>query len=175
MTATPSFPSVPEPSRQVSPWWRAVAILLLLVLFIGTATGISLFEQFKTQLKHLQSQLVAQPHIQQLAVLLDDQQQPAMLITINSDANSLQIERLNDVQEGREQRLQLWALSTNQAPRSLGILERKIKTPQVPLPSGGLGNSTELAISVEGQDGAAEGRGPNQPWLFRGGLITKAL
>ena len=44
--------------RRVSAWWRALAILLALLLFIGGATGLSLFEQFKTQIRHLQGQLV---------------------------------------------------------------------------------------------------------------------
>ena len=55
---------------------RALAILLALLLFVGGATGISLFEQFKTQVRHLQGQLVEQPQIRQLAVLLDEQQRP---------------------------------------------------------------------------------------------------
>lgn len=175
---TESFSSdltVPPTPRCVSSWWRFLAIFLLLLLFVGAATGVSMFEQFKAQLQHVQTELQQQPHIRQVAVLMDDNQKPAMLVTLVQPSNTLHIERLNDIQEGREQRLQLWALSTGQTPVALGILERKIKTPQLSLPSGGLGIATELAISVEGQDGAAKGRGPRQPWLFRGWLVAKAL
>ena len=61
--STPSSPAT-APDRRVSSWWRALAILLALLLFIGGATGISLFEQFKTQIRHLQDRLVEelQPH-----------------------------------------------------------------------------------------------------------------
>ena len=97
--------------RRVSAWWRALAILLALLLFIGGATGLSLFEQFKTQIRHLQGQLTEQPQIRQLAVLLDAEQQPAMLVSIDSVSQLIQLQRLNQVSEGREESLQLWALN----------------------------------------------------------------
>ena len=171
----PSDQAVPPPARRVSSWWRALAILLALLLFVGGATGISLFEQFKTQVRHLQGQLVEQPQIRQLAVLLDEQQQPAMLVTIVPRSRLILLQRLNEVREGREQGLQLWALDGDRAPRSLGVIERKLQTPQLALDPAALDGATELAISVEGKDGAPEGRGPNLPWLFRGHLVDKAI
>ena len=179
----PSDQAVPPPARRVSSWWRALAILLALLLFVGGATGISLFEQFKAQVRHLQGQLVEQmpyqlveqPQIRQLAVLLDEQQQPAMLVTIVPRSRLILLQRLNEVREGREQGLQLWALDGDRAPRSLGVIERKLQTPQLALDPAVLDGATELAISVEGKDGAPEGRGPNLPWLFRGHLVDKAI
>ncbi len=170
-----STSSSSAPDRRVNSWWRALAILLALLLFVGGATGISLFEQFKTQIKHLQGRLIEQPQLRQLAVLLDEQQHPALLVTIDSSARVLQLQRLNEVREGREQGLQLWALNGDKAPRSLGVIERRLQTPQLALDPAALVGATELAISVEGKDGAPEGRGPNLPWLFRGQLIDKAL
>ena len=80
----PSHPPLPSArDRRVSHWWRALAILLALLLFVGSATGLSLFEQFKTQVRHLQGELVKQPRIRQLAVLLDAQHQPAMLVSVD--------------------------------------------------------------------------------------------
>ena len=163
------------PARRVSSWWRALAILLALLLFVGSAAGLSLFEQFKTQIRHLQGQLVEQPQIRQLAVLLDEQQQPAMLVTIVPQSRLILLQRLNEVREGREQGLQLWALDGDRAPRSLGVIERKLQTPQLALDPAVLDGATELAISVEGKDGAPEGSGPNLPWLFRGHLVDKAI
>lgn len=164
--------------RRVSSWWRALAILLALLLFIGGATGLSLFEQFKTQVRHLQGQLVKQSQIRQLAVLLDVQQQPAMLVTVDPISKLIQLQRLNEVSEGREDGLQLWALNGDQAPLSLGLIARRQQTPQLQLDAAALAaldSATELAVSVEGKDGVPEGQGPSLPWLFRGHLVDKAL
>ncbi|MEO0002312.1 MAG: hypothetical protein RLZZ22_4 [Pseudomonadota bacterium] len=181
MTDHPSPPTAPAPSprdRRVSSWWRALALLLALLLFVGGATGLSLFEHFKTQVRHLQDQLAGKPQIHQVAVLLDDRQQPALLVTVDPVSLLIQLQRLNEVSEGREDGLQLWALNGDQAPLSLGLLGRRQQTPQLPLDAAALaalGNATELAISVEGKDGVPEGRGPSLPWLFRGHLVDKAL
>jgi anti-sigma-K factor RskA len=171
----------PAPSvrdRRVSSWWRALAILLALLLFIGGATGLSLFEQFKTQVRHLQGQLALQPQIRQLAVLLDAKQQPAMLVSVDPVSQLIQMQRLNEVREGQEDGLQLWALNGDQAPLSLGLIARRQQTPQLRLDAAAvaaLGSATELAVSVEGKDGVSEGQGPSLPWLFRGPLVDKAL
>ncbi len=173
--STPSAPANTTPARRVSSWWRALAILLALLLFVGGATGLSLFEQFKTQIRHLQGQLVEQPRIRQLAVLLDAQQLPAMLVSIDTQSRLIQLQRLNTVREGREEGLQLWALDGTQAPRSLGLVGRRLQTSQLALEPETLAGATELAVSVEGKDGAPETRGPSLPWLFRGHLVDKAL
>lgn len=174
----PNDPASTVRDRRVSSWWRALAILLALLLFVGSATGVSLFEQFKTQIRHLQGQLAGQSQIRQLAVLLDAEQQPAMLVSIDSVSQLIQLQRLNQVSEGREEALQLWALNGDQAPLSLGLVGRRLQTPQLPLDAAALaalGSATELAISVEGKDGVPEGQGPSLPWLFRGHLVDKAL
>ena len=176
--STPNAPASTVRDRRVSSWWRALAILLALLLFVGGATGVSLFEQFKVQIRHLQGQLAGQPQIRQLAVLLDSQQQPAMLVTTDPVSRLIQLQRLNQVSEGREESLQLWALNGDQAPLSLGLVGRRLQTPQLPLDAAAqaaLGSATELAISVEAKDGVSEGEGPSLPWLFRGPLVDKAL
>ena len=173
--STPSDQAASPSTRQVSSWWRALAILLALLLFVGGATGISLFEQFRTQIRHLQGRLVEQPQIRQLAVLLDTQQRPAMLVTIDIHSRVIQLQRLNDVREGREEGLQLWALDGELAPRSLGVIERRLQTPQLAFPPAALAGATELAVSVEGKDGTSDGHGPSLPWLFRGHLVDKAI
>lgn len=170
-----STPSSSAPDRRVSSWWRALALLFALLLFVGGATGISLFEQFKTQIKHLQGQLAEQPQLRQLAVLLDEQREPALLVTLDTSARLLQLQRLNEVREGREQGLQLWAIKGDQPVRALGMVGRRLQTSQLELDAAALTGVTELAVSVEGKDGAPEGRGPNLPWLFRGHLVDKAL
>lgn len=173
-TSTAPTASPSSPSRRVSSWWRALAIALLLVLLVIGASGVSMFEQFKAQVRHLQDQVSAQPQIRQIAVLLDEQQKPALLVTVDPNSGVLQLERLNEVREGPDQSLELWALDGERTPRSLGVIASKVQTPQLPLDPTALAGATALAVSVENK-GGAEGRRPNPPWLFRGWLVQKAI
>jgi len=98
-----------------------------------------------------------------------------MLVTLNAGAESLQLQRLNAVAEGREDTMQLWALPAQGSPRSLGIIQNGIKTPQVKAGKQALTGAERLAISVEAKGGVAEGRGPSLPYLFTGAWVRKAL
>ncbi|MDO9290446.1 MAG: anti-sigma factor, partial [Hydrogenophaga sp.] len=108
--------------RRVSPWWRALAIFLLLVLLIGWAAHSSLMTQLQAQIQHAQARLVEVPQIRQVALLQDNQQKPAMLATYNPKDGALLLQRLNDVKEGREDSMQVWAIAGDAAPRSLGVI-----------------------------------------------------
>jgi len=79
------------------------------------------------------------------------------------------------VKEGREDTMQLWAVTPGQAPRSLGVLAASGKTHQVPVTETALAPASQLAISVEDKGGVPEGRGPRLPYLFTGALVQKAL
>lgn len=185
MNATPTPPpphtddaaSLPAgaASRRVSPWWRALAIFLSLALLLGWAASASMVEQLKAQIGHLQTRLAAVPQIRDVSVLLDANQQPALLVTFDPRSPHLQVQRLNDVKEGREDALQLWALTPGQAPRSLGVIESKFKTLQLPAQAHALDGASTLAISVENKGGAAAGQGPLLPYLFQGALVQKAM
>lgn len=159
----------------VSAWWRAATIGSLLALALGTATGMSMFEQFKAQIKHLQTQLQATSQIKYIAVLTDSKQAPAMLVTLDPQEGALQIQRLNAVSEGREDSMQLWALPASGQPRSLGVLESKAKTLRLNANDATLANISQLAISVEDKGGVAESQGPRLPYLFKGSVVQKAL
>ncbi|MFM6985146.1 MAG: anti-sigma factor domain-containing protein [Hydrogenophaga sp.] len=165
----------PDRDRRVSPWWRALAILLLLVLLLGWAASASMFEQFKAQLRHQQGQLSGQAQITQVAVLVDAQGRPAMLATFTERTGRLQLQRLNDVKEGREDSLQVWALDASGRARSLGIIESRHKTLQMPVLPGDLPSAVELGISAENKGGVPDGASPSLPWLFRGWLVHKAI
>jgi anti-sigma-K factor RskA len=171
---TPTDPTVP-PSRRVSAWWRALAYFLGLALLIGGAATWSMFEQFKAQVQHLQTKLQDLPQLRYLAVLVDGQQQPAMLASLDAKAGALQLQRLNAVREGREDSMQLWALAPGAAPRSLGLLESKQATLRVMAQEKDLVGVTELAISAENKGGADPARGPALPYLFKGTWIQKAI
>ena len=159
----------------VSGWWRAAAILCLVLLAVALATGMSMMEQFKAQIQHVQGQLKETAQIKYIAVLNDDKQAPAMLVTMALQDNVLQIQRLNAVSEGREDTMQLWAMSDGDPVRSLGILETKGKTLRLPATERDLASATTLAISVEDKGGAQPGNGPRLPYLFKGSVIQKAL
>lgn len=162
------------PASRVSPWWRVVAVVLLLVLLLGWAASASMVEQLKAQIIHLQGKVALLPQVKHVAVLLDAKQQPALLVTFDPGANMLQLQRLNAVMEGREESLQLWALAADKAPRSLGLLTSKYKTLQIPAKAADVAGANELAVSVENKGGAADTQGPEQPFLFRGWWVQKA-
>ena len=163
------------PDRRVSPWWRALAIALLLVLLLAWAAAQSLYVQLTAQITHLQQRLGQQAALRHVAVLLDAQQAPAMLVTAQQGAAVLQLQRLNAVREGREDSMQLWAIVPNQPPRSLGVIESKYATLEMPLDAERLQGATALAISAENKGGVAEAQGPSLPWLFQGALVQKSL
>jgi anti-sigma-K factor RskA len=152
-----------------------LAIFLLLAILLGWAAATSLFEQSKAQITHLQTKLAKLPQVREIAVLLDDKAAPALLVTMDPASGVLQLQRLNDVKEGQEDSMQLWALKPGQAPQSLGVLESKLKTLQLPAKEAALDGMTELAISVENKGGVPGAQGPRLPWLFKGALVRKAI
>ena len=162
-------------STGVSTWWRALSIFLALVVLLGWALGASMYEQFKAQIHHLEAKLVEIPQVREVAVLLDDAQAPAMLMTYDPKNQKLQVQRLNDVKEGREQALHVWALTEGDAPRMLGVLTNKYKTQQLDVPTQALEGAQSLAISVENKDNGPRDGKPRQPLLFKGGLVQKAI
>jgi anti-sigma-K factor RskA len=174
-TSTP-IASTPTPRPGVSSWWRLAAVVLLVILSIIVATSVSMFEQFKAQVQHLQVQLKETKQLKYVAVLNDSKNVPAMLITMNMLDDQLQIQRLNGVLEGREESLQLWAMSEGDPTRSLGVLGSKTKTLQIPATERDLASTTTLAISVENKGGITDPKqAPSQPFLFQGTVIRKAL
>lgn len=165
----------PDTPRRVPSWWRALAIFLMLVLLLGWASATALFEQSRAQIAHLQGQLAKLPQVREIAVLLDDKGAPALLVTMAPVSGVLQLQRLNGVKEGPEDSMQLWALRPGQPMRSLGVLETKLRTLQLPAREADLQDVTELAISVENRGGVPAAQGPRLPWLFKGALVRKAM
>lgn len=169
-TTSPSRPPISHAA-----WWRAATIACLLIMAFATATGVSMYEQFTAQINQLQGKLKNIAQIKYIAVLLDEQQAPALLVTLDPQDNALQVQRLNSVSEGREDTMQLWALSTNGKPRSLGILTSAGKTLRLAADEKTLIDVQQLAISVESKGGIEEGAAPRLPYLFKGAVVQKAL
>ena len=165
----------PVTSSGVSAWWRALSIFLSLVLLIAWAFSASMYEQLKAQIHHLEVKLVEIPQVREIAVLLDDAQAPAMLLTYGSKDQTLQVQRLNDVKEGREQSLHVWAIADGDKPRLLGVLTDRYKTQQLDVPTPALKGAQAIGVSVENKDRGPRDGQPRQPWLFKGWLVQKAI
>jgi anti-sigma-K factor RskA len=172
---TTSHEVAPKTPNGVSAWWRALSIFLALLVFIGWAFSASMYEQFKAQIHHFEAKLVEIPQVRDVSVLLDEAQAPAILMTYDPKNQKLQVQRLNEVQEGREQALHVWAIAKDDVPRMLGVLTNKYKTQQLDVPSQALEGATSLAISVENKDRGPRNGKPQQPLLFKGWLVQKAI
>ena len=162
-------------TRCVSTWWRFLSVVLLIALLLGWATGASMYAQFETQIEHIKKKIDDVPQVRFIAVLQDKDAQTAMLVTMNRKAKVLQVQRLNEVKEGREDSMQLWAVGANGQPKSLGVIESKYKTLQIPVLAGDLQGAVELGISDENKGGVPDGSPPSLPWLFKGWLVQKAI
>lgn len=178
MTDLPDSPTdndIPKPYNWSLQRWRLATITCVILLAVAAATMVSMMEQFKAQVTHLQTKLKTTQQIKYVSVLLDDKQLPAMLLSFDLQDGYLQVQRLNDVKEGQEDSMQLWALDGEGRPLSLGVLPTKLKTAQVPVTDKILSQATGLAISVENKGGVEAGRMPRLPYLFTGALVQKAL
>jgi len=158
----------------VSAWWRAGCITLAIVLGLAIASAMSMYEQFKAQMQHMQTQLQTVAQIKSIAVLTDDQHAAAMLITQDPQETTLQVQRLNAVAEGQEDSMQLWALSGTNRPISLGVLSPKIRMQRLNATDKDLAGIDTLAISVENRGGVSPSQGPRLPYLFKGTVVQKA-
>jgi hypothetical protein len=113
-------------------------------------------------------------------VLLDDKHQPAQLITFDPQDGYLLIQRLNDVKEGQEDSMQLWALDDQDRPLSrLGVCwPTKIRTAQIPRTFSDKSSCPRQRIwpSVwRTREAWRPGKPPRLPFLFSGALIQKTL
>ena len=73
--------TTPVRTSGVSPLWRVLAIVLSIGALLAWALGTSMFEQFKAQIHHLEKRLTDVPQVREISVLLDERQQPALLVT----------------------------------------------------------------------------------------------
>jgi anti-sigma-K factor RskA len=169
-----STETTPQP-RGNRGYWRAATYFCLLLLAIGTAAGMSMYEQFVAQIHDLQQKVQQTAQLQFVAVLQDDKGEASMLLTQTSGEAFIQLQRLNSVAEGQEDSMQLWAVPASGAPRSLGLVTPKLKTLRLPVSEQALAGIDKLAMSVEAKGGVSEQQGPRLPYLWTGALIRKAI
>nr|WP_319563986.1 anti-sigma factor [uncultured Rhodoferax sp.] len=172
---TDSTTDTPEVIPPYTTGWRLVAVILMVVVAVGAATGVGMYEMFNAQIVHLQTKLQNVPQTKYIAVLLDAKQAPGMLVTFDPQDSFLMLQRLTDIKEGPNDSMELWDNTNSAKPVSLGVLTPKLRTAQLPMTSKRLSQVTQLAISVENRGGAEPGAHPLVPYLYSGALILKAL
>lgn len=175
MTSPETPLNPPEIIPPYTTGWRLATIICLVILAVAAASGVGMYEMFNAQIGHLQAKLKNVPQTKYIAVLLDAQQAPGVLVTFDPQDGFLQLQRLTDIKEGQNDSMQLWDTSASGQPKSLGVLTPKLKTAQLPATEKTLAAVTQLAISVENRGGAEAGAQPLQPYLYRGALIQKAF
>ena len=162
------------PRAGVSSLWRTLSIILGVLLLLGWAFSASMFEQLKAQIHHFEKRLSDTPQVRDISVLLNDKQQPGLLVTYDPVSHALQVQRLNDIKEGREESLHLWALHDADKPRLLGVLTHRYKTTQLDVTPDALEGATAMGLSVESKDKGPEGGLPYQPWVFKGWVVKRS-
>jgi len=168
-------PTPPEVMPPYTTGWRLATIICVVLLAVGGATGVSLYEMFNAQISHLQAKLKNVPQTKYVAVLLDAQQAPGVLVTFDPLDGFLQLQRLTDIKEGQNDSMQLWDTTVPAQPKSLGVLTPKIRTAQLPVTEKSIAKVMHLSISVENRGGAEQGAPPLLPYLYSGALVQKAL
>jgi anti-sigma-K factor RskA len=182
---------VRAPQAKSGWWWQwsalAGGLATLAAVFVAVQLGRGLDEserqiaqlrQQGTQLAQRNAQLVAQlqaqPEIRYVAVLADDKSSAAILATYDPKHNALTLKRVAAIQEGPDKSLQLWALPTGGAPRSLGVLgtDPVVKLLAVEQQ---LQQAPALAISLEPKGGVPGEGGPTGPVLFKGAVLQTPL
>jgi anti-sigma-K factor RskA len=173
----------PRPWERALRLWRSAALVggLATVAVFGATVYLAVqVAQREAQLAQADSareslarqnaQLQAQPAIQYVAVLADDRSVPSLLVTFDPVHSTLTLKRLGTFQEGADKSLQLWALTTAGAPRSLGVVGGE---PVVRLAAAEsqVRQIPALAVSLEPKGGVAGDSGPTGPVLFKGALV----
>lgn len=166
--------SLIQTPRGVSSWWRVLSVVLAVLLVLAWAFSASMFEQFKAQIHHFEKRLIETPQVREIAILLDSKQQPGLLVTYDPIAQALQVQRLTELKEGRQESLHLWALSDNDKPRLLGVLTNRYKTTQLEVAPEALDGAQAMGLSVESKDNGPSQGLPNQPWVFKGWLVKRS-
>ena len=115
------------------PLWRGTTAAGALATVLAVVTAVGLRDDLGAQIGALQARLEAQPQIEYVAVLNDDQASASMLVTFDPKNRQLTLQRVGGYQEAADKSLQLWALPPGAAPRSLGVLSPSLRAVIRPL------------------------------------------
>lgn len=107
------------------------------------------------------------PQTEFVAVLTAGGDAPAFVATVNTAAGTISIRRVAEAAPA-DRSYELWSIAPNEAPKSLGVVEKASFTQPLPVsPSGDL----TLAISLEPKGGSPTGS-PTGPVVYTGALVA---
>jgi anti-sigma-K factor RskA len=154
--------------------WRAATALGALATVTAITVNVGQRQEYGGEIARLQTQLLAAPQIEYVAVLADDKAAASMLVTFDPKAKKLTLQRVGNFEEAGDRSLQLWALPPTGGPKSLGVLGRD-KLLKLTAGERDVREVPTLAISLEPKGGVPSETGPTGPVLFKGALIQKML
>ncbi|AXA92622.1 anti-sigma factor domain-containing protein [Massilia sp. YMA4] len=136
-------------------WWRTLGLT-------GTAAATALA---------LVLALQRPAQVDTVATLADERAQAALLVTADHRNGTVAVRVLGQTAVPDERTLQLWAITQQGTPRSLGILDDK-GSAQFPLNERALGDDVAmLAVSVEPKGGSPNPNAPTGPVQYKGNWV----
>lgn len=158
--------------------WRGAALAGALASVAMVVVSLRVQEHWRgetaAQIAALRQQIETARAPQYVAVLLDAQAAPALLVTLDAARGQLQLQRVGAYREQADKSLQLWALPRRGGPQSLGVLTReasmRLRGAAADWPT-----VDALAVSLEPLGGVPGAGGPTGPVLFKGALIQRML
>ncbi len=137
-------------------WWRTLGLT-------GTAAALALGVVLALQ--------GPAPQIDTLATLTDERAQAALLVTADHGRGVIAVRLVGTTAVPDERSLQLWAITQQGTPRSLGVLDEK-GSAQIALNDRALGSDVALlAVSVEPKGGSPNPNAPTGPVLYKGSWV----
>ncbi|GAB2844496.1 anti-sigma factor [Pseudoduganella ginsengisoli] len=110
----------------------------------------------------------AGPVVEQVATLVDDKAQAALVVTADTAQHTLAVRVLSGAPVAGDKTLQLWAITKAGKPRSLGILPDN-RSAALALTAAAVGDDVALlAVSLEPKGGSPDPNGPTGPVLYKG-------
>lgn len=159
--------------RLLARWRRAAfagSAAAVAMALIAAGVGFSLQQRNEA----LVAKLNAQPDVQYVAVLSDQQQTASLLVTFDPRHRMLTLKRVGSVAAPPDRALQLWSVMPGAKPRSLGLIgEQPLERLPEAMPE--MKDQPLLAVSVEPPGGAPAGSGPTGPVVFKGPLLQTTL
>ncbi len=143
---------------------------------LGVASSMAAALLLVTVMQQNPQQTPQQPVVSDIATLLDDKAQTALLVTADRERKLLTVRLVATQPLSPGQVLQLWAVPQQGKPRSLGVLSSGKDSGRqlaLPLTAQAIGADVALlAVSLEPQGGSRDPNGPSGPILYKGGWIS---
>lgn len=110
-----------------------------------------------------------------VATLSDDRFQPALVLTGDSRRGRFDVRAVDTLAVPSDRTLQLWAISRQGTPRSLGILPDN-RSARLAFDARAIGSDVALlAVSLEPKGGSPNPNAPTGPVLYKGSWVRTSL